>query len=312
MSPLREQCKSDTGNDNTVVQDIKTPNKVDNKYYKNVLSHEVLFDSDATLMVADDTSAAARIKKEYGINIISCVDVMAFAGRDATYFLKYKIVFFGTPVGHYDGLVSFMNLTLSNLPPPFASLTSSKFASKRLIADEMVTLSSAQAIGMSHSSSFSSSFFDYLNASTSNMDPTLMSSLLEQCRPDIGSDNMVVQDVKTPNKVDNKYYNNMFSHDVLFMLDSMLMTLDDTSVALRANANDNGVWEEKFKAAMVRMGAIEVKTSANGEIRKNVAPSTHTNPTDPFSSSQVFNYLRLRISSQLPHVPIDVNFDYLV
>ncbi|XBI49676.1 hypothetical protein VPH35_113217 [Triticum aestivum] len=237
---------------------------------------------------------------------------MAFAGRDATYFLKYKIVFFGTPVGHYDGLVSFMNLTLSNLPPPFASLTSSKFASKRLIADEMVTLSSAHAIGMSHSSSFSSSFFDYLNASTSDMDPTLMSSLLEQCRPDIGSDNMVVQDVKTPNKIDNKYYNNMFSHDVLFMLDSMLMTLDDTSVALRANANDNGVWEEKFKAAMVRMGAIEVKTSANGEIRKNVAPSTHTNPTDPFTSSQVFNYLRLRISSQLPHVPIDVNFDYLV
>ena len=124
-----------------------------------------------------------------------------------------------------------------------------------------------------------------------------MSSLVEQCGPDIGSDNMVVRDVKTPNKIDNKYYNNMFSHDVLFMLDSMLMTLDDTSVALRANANDNGVGEEKCKAAMVRMGAIEVKTSANGEIGKNVAPSTHTNPTDPFTSSQVFNYLRLRISS---------------
>ena len=60
MSPLREQCKSDTGNDNTVVQDIKTPNKVDNKFYKNVLSHEVLFDSDAALMKADDTSAAVR------------------------------------------------------------------------------------------------------------------------------------------------------------------------------------------------------------------------------------------------------------
>ena len=129
------------------------------------------------------------------------------------------------------------------------------------------------------------------------MGPTLMSSLVEQCGPDIGSDNMVVRDVKTPNKVDNKHYNNMFSHHVLFMLDSMLMALDDTSVAVHANANNNGVWGEKFKAAMVRMGAIEVKTSANGEIRKNVAPSTHTNPTDPFTSSQVFNYLRLRISS---------------
>ncbi|KAF7086623.1 hypothetical protein CFC21_089907 [Triticum aestivum] len=132
----------------------------------------------------------------------------------------------------------------------------------------MVTLSGAHTIGISHCSSFSSSFSDRLNPSTSDMDPTLMSSLREQCKSDTGNDNTVVQDIKTPNKVDNKYYKNVLSHEVLFNSNAALMTADDTSAAVRASADDNGVWEEKFKAAMVRMAAIEVKNSVNGEIRR--------------------------------------------
>ena len=103
----------------------------------------------------------------------------------------------------------------------------------------------------------------------------LMSSLWEQCKSDNGTDNTVVQDIETPNKVDNKYYKNVLSHKVLFDSDAALMTADDTSAAVRANAKDNDVWEEKFKAAMVRMGAIEVKTRtdfldrAPVEIRRN-------------------------------------------
>ncbi|KAF7091798.1 hypothetical protein CFC21_094353 [Triticum aestivum] len=215
-------------------------------------------------------AAKARIGKECGSDVVSCADVVAFAGRDATYFLSNKKVYFNMPAGRYDGLVSFINETLPNLPPPFATVDQLKanFASKGLTADEMVTLSGAHTIGISHCSSFSSSFSDRLNPSTSDMDPTLMSSLREQCKSDTGSDNTVVQDIKTPNKVDNKYYKNVLSHEVLFSSDAALMTADDTSAAVRANAKDNGVWEEKFKAAMVRMGAIDVKTNLNGEIRR--------------------------------------------
>jgi peroxidase len=211
-------------------------------------------------------AAKARIEKECGSDVVSCADVMAFAGRDATYFLSNKKVYFDMSGGRYDGLISLINETLPNLPPPFATVDQLKanFASKGLTADEMVTLSGAHTIGISHCSSFS----DRLNASTSDMDPTLMSSLREQCKPDNGTDNTVVQDIKTPNKVDNKYYKNVLSHEVLFDSDAALMTADDTSAAVRANAKDNGVWEEKFKAAMVRMGAIEVKTNVNGEIRR--------------------------------------------
>jgi len=212
-------------------------------------------------------AAKARIEKECGSEVVSCADVLAFAGRDATYFLSNKKVYFDMPAGRYDGRVSFINETLPNLPPPFATVDQLKagFASKGLTADEMVTLSGAHTIGISHCTSFAAR----LNASTSDMDPNLMSSLQAQCKSDTGSDNTVVQDIKTPNKLDNKYYKNVLSHEVLFASDATLMTADDTSAAVRANAEDKNVWEEKFKAAMVRMGAIEVLTSANGEIRRN-------------------------------------------
>jgi hypothetical protein len=43
----------------------------------------------------------------------------------------------------------------------------------------------------------------------------------------------------------------------------------DTSDTVRANSKDKNQWEEKFKAAMVNMGDIEVKTVANNEIRRS-------------------------------------------
>jgi peroxidase len=61
----------------------------------------------------------------------------------------------------------------------------------------------------------------------------------------------------------------LINHEVLFSSDATLLTATDTSDAVRANAKDKNEWEEKFKAAMVKMGAIEVKTVANGEIRRS-------------------------------------------
>ncbi|EMS56257.1 Peroxidase 2 [Triticum urartu] len=44
------------GNDPTVMQDVVTPNRLDRQYYKNVLSHTVLFTSDAALMTSAETA----------------------------------------------------------------------------------------------------------------------------------------------------------------------------------------------------------------------------------------------------------------
>jgi catalase (peroxidase I) len=211
-------------------------------------------------------AAKARIEKECG-NVVSCADIVAFAGRDATYFLSNKKVYFDMPAGRYDGRDSFINETLFNLPPPFSTVEQLKagFASNGLNTDEMVTLSGAHTIGISHCSSFS----DRLTSNSSDMNPTLKSTLQAECRSNSGSDNTVVQDKKTPDNLDNMYYKNVLSHEVLFTSDAALMMATDTSDAVRANAKDTNQWEEKFKAAMVKMGAIDIKTAANGEIRRS-------------------------------------------
>jgi len=211
-------------------------------------------------------AAKDKIEEECG-TVVSCADILAFAGRDATYFLSNKKVFFDMPAGRYDGRVSLINETLPNLPPPFATVAQLKagFASKGLNTDDMVTLSGAHTIGISHCSSFS----DRLTSNSSDMDPTLKSTLEEDCKSSSGNDNTVVQDIKTPDKLDNQYYKNVLRHEVLFASDAALLTATDTSDAVSAFAKNAKQWEDKFKAAMVKMGAIEIKTSANGEIRRD-------------------------------------------
>ncbi|KQK21559.1 peroxidase 2 [Brachypodium distachyon] len=55
---LRGQCPADAtagGNDAVVMQDVVTPDALDRQYYKNVLSHTVLFSSDAALLTSEET-----------------------------------------------------------------------------------------------------------------------------------------------------------------------------------------------------------------------------------------------------------------
>ncbi|TVU37649.1 hypothetical protein EJB05_10975, partial [Eragrostis curvula] len=66
--------------------------------------------------------------------VVSCADIVAFAGRDASYFLSSSAIDFKMPAGRYDGTVSLASETLPNLPPPFANVQRLKdmFAAKGL------------------------------------------------------------------------------------------------------------------------------------------------------------------------------------
>jgi catalase (peroxidase I) len=169
------------------------------------------------------------------------------------------------PAGRYDGRVSSESETLFNLPPPFANVTllEAMFAAKGLSLDEMVTLSGAHSIGISHCSSFA----DRLPRNAS--DPMAMNSkfaklVTRKCK---SSSSTVDQDFKTPTTLDNKYYKNVLNHEVLFTSDAALES-SKTKRLVKENLIPY-LWEAKFKQAMRKMGSIGVKTSANGEIRKN-------------------------------------------
>uniref|UniRef100_A0ACD5XG26 Uncharacterized protein n=1 Tax=Avena sativa TaxID=4498 RepID=A0ACD5XG26_AVESA len=201
--------------------------------------------------------------------VVSCADIVAFAGRDAAYFLSRLTVKINMPAGRRDGRISNFTEALANLPPPFFNITQliASFAAKGLDAEDMVVLSGAHTIGVSHCSSFVS---DRL-AVPSDINAALASVLRRQCpaNPTQANDPTVNQDVVTPNALDNQYYKNVLAHKVLFTSDAALLTTPATTQMVLDNANIRGLWEDKFKKSMVKMGAIGVKTGYQGEIRRN-------------------------------------------
>ncbi|VAH20424.1 unnamed protein product [Triticum turgidum subsp. durum] len=164
---------------------------------------------------------------------------------------------------------------LDNLPPPFFNLDQlvASFAAKGLSAKDMVVLSGAHTIGVSHCSSFVSDRI----AVTSDIDGGFANFLRRRCpaNPSTANDPTVNQDVVTPNALDNQYYKNVLAHKVLFTSDAALLTTPATTQMVRDSANIPGQWEAKFNKAMVKMGAIDVKTGKQGEIRRKCRVVNH-------------------------------------
>ncbi|XP_006650121.1 peroxidase 2-like [Oryza brachyantha] len=205
--------------------------------------------------------------------VVSCADIIAFAARDATYFLSNGKVYFDMPSGRRDGSFSNDSGPINFLPPPTSNLSDliSSFAVKGLSVEDMVVLSGAHTVGRSHCSSFVP---DRLNASVfSDIDGGFAWFLKSQCpldaTPGGSNDPTVMQDFVTPNTLDNQYYKNVLAHKVLFTSDAALLTSPETAKMVSDNANIPGWWEDKFKAAMVKMASIQVKTGYQGQIRKN-------------------------------------------
>ena len=137
----------------------------------------------------------------------------------------------------------------------------------------MVTLSGAHSIGVSHCSSFSNRLYSFnaTHPQDPSMDPEFARHLKTKCPPpsNTGSDPTVALEVQTPNRLDNKYYKDLKNHRGLLTSDQTLFDSPSTVRMVKNNARYGENWGNKFAAAMVRMGAIDVLTGTQGEIRKN-------------------------------------------
>uniref|UniRef100_A0ACD5UJ69 Uncharacterized protein n=1 Tax=Avena sativa TaxID=4498 RepID=A0ACD5UJ69_AVESA len=200
---------------------------------------------------------------------VSCADIIAFAARDASFFLSRGRINFQMPAGRLDGRVSLFGEALTFLPPPFFNLSQlvANFKAKNLDEDDLVVLSGAHSIGVSHCSSFTGP----LAPNPPAMDPAFATKVLSQCpllSPNISGDPTVMQDIVTPDLLDSRYYTNVLKRKVLFASDAALLSSQQTSIKVLENVFMPSRWEMKFAKAMVKMAAIELKTAANGEIRK--------------------------------------------
>ncbi|KAL3725226.1 peroxidase 5 [Eucalyptus grandis] len=212
---------------------------------------------------------------------VSCADIVAFAARDSAQFASRNSALFtggiiyDVPAGRRDGRVSRLPEVTQNLPPPSfnAQQLIANFARKGLSVDEMVTLSGAHSIGISHCSSFSSRLYAF-NA-THAQDPTLdrayAAFLKTKCPPPSNKtqpDPTVPLDSITANTLDNKYYIQLLQRRGLLTSDETLYTSPSTSGLVVNNTRNGYTWSWKFAKAMVKMGSIEVLTGNQGEIRK--------------------------------------------
>ncbi|KAF3334705.1 Peroxidase 2 [Carex littledalei] len=157
--------------------------------------------------------------------VVSCADIIAFAARDASYFLgriSYEI-----PSGRLDGRVSNADEVLRALPAPFHNLTvvNALFAAQGLNADDVVALSGAHSIGRSHCSSFTSRLYPTIDPT---MDQGFGSMLRTKCPQNANDDGVVPQDFVTPKKLDSQYYQNVADLKGLFFSDWSLLTSGET------------------------------------------------------------------------------------
>ncbi|KAJ1254649.1 hypothetical protein BS78_K011100 [Paspalum vaginatum] len=213
--------------------------------------------------------------------VVSCADILAFAARDSvalTGGLGYQV-----PAGRRDGRISTDTDALNNLPPPFFNATqlADRFASKSLTVEDLVVLSGAHTIGVSHCSSFAGTgnlgdrLYNF-SGSPDGIDPALSKAyafLLKSICPSNSNqffpDTTTLMDIITPEKLDNKYYVGLTNNLGLFTSDAALLTNATMKALVDSFASSEATWQTKFVKSMLKMGEIEVLTGTQGEIRLN-------------------------------------------
>ncbi|XP_050387819.1 peroxidase 5-like [Argentina anserina] len=204
--------------------------------------------------------------------VVSCADIVAFAARDSVELsggLGYDV-----PAGRRDGRVSVASDTFTNLPPPTANVNqlTQLFANKGFTQDEMVTLSGGHTIGRSHCGSFTNRLYNF-NATTSqdpSLDPSYAAQLKRQCPQGNTNPNLVVaMNPSSPFTNDVAYYADILANRGLFTSDQTLITTSATANQVSQNARNPFLWNNKFAAAMVKMGRLGALTGSAGEIRAN-------------------------------------------
>ncbi|CAO1941037.1 unnamed protein product [Urochloa humidicola] len=207
-----------------------------------------------------------RLEKACG-RVVSCADIVALAARDSVALgggPAYKV-----PLGRRDGLAPASQQDVFDaLPAPTSDVPTllSFLAKIKLDVTDLVALSGGHTVGIAHCSSFEDRLFP-------TQDRTLnqwFAGQLKHTCPAKGAVNTTVNDIRTPNTFDNKYYVDLLNREGLFTSDQDLLTNTTTRPIVTKFALDQDAFFDQFVYSYVKMGQINVLTgTSQGQIRAN-------------------------------------------
>lgn len=207
--------------------------------------------------------------------VVSCADIVALVARDAV--VATGGPFWRVPTGRRDGTISRSSEALNNIPPPTSNFTNLQrlFANQGLDLKDLVLLSGAHTIGISHCSSFSNRLYNFTGVG--DQDPALDSEYAanlkaRKCRSLNDNTTIVEMDPGSFRTFDLSYYSLLLKRRGLFQSDSALTT--NSATLSFVNQLLQGPLQNffaEFANSMEKMGRINVKTGTTGEIRKHCA-----------------------------------------
>ncbi|CAI0455582.1 unnamed protein product [Linum tenue] len=228
-------------------------------------------DADINLSLpgdAFDLVTRAKVALELACpNTVSCSDILAVATRDLVTMVGGP--FYNVLLGRLDYRVSKSSAVPGNLPLPSMSTSQmiDMFAGRGFSAQEMVALSGAHTIGFSHCKEFTGQLYSN-GTGSGGYNPRFAQALQKACAnykkdPSIS----VFNDIMTPNKFDNLYYQNLPKGLGLLASDHGLVSDGRTRPFVELYARDQNKFFQDFAKAMQKLSVYGIKTGRRGEIR---------------------------------------------
>ncbi|KAF9607415.1 hypothetical protein IFM89_035553 [Coptis chinensis] len=163
---------------------------------------------------------------------VSCADIVALAARDAVSY-QFQRPIWRVLKGRRDGIISSASEANINLPSPFSNFTTLKqlFSSKGLNVIDLVTLSGAHTIGVSHCGVIGRRLnFTGKGDVDPSLDPTYAEFLRTKCSRTTPT-TILEMDPQSSTSFDSHYYRNLNENRGLFQSDAALLN-DPTSAVI--------------------------------------------------------------------------------
>ncbi|KAH0908444.1 hypothetical protein HID58_031765 [Brassica napus] len=196
---------------------------------------------------------------------VSCSDIISVATRDLL--VTVGGPYYPVHLGRRDSRTSKASLLADLLPLPSSPMakTIRQFESRGFTVQEMVALSGAHSIGFSHCKEF----VGLVGRNSTGYNPRFAQALKKACSsypkdPTIS----VFNDIMTPNKFDNMYFQNIPKGLGLLESDHGLYSDPRTRPFVDLYARDQDRFFKDFAKAMQKLSLYGVKTGRRGEIRR--------------------------------------------